>query len=533
MRWQKLITYTIPEAEKRIGSILLIVLLLPILSFSVFEFSRLNSNEQMIQEIYSNQLDAVLFSVNQYSNDILDQWSKGFNTIEQNEHVPLFFQQLMDFNPAIKEIILFNIPDTTKPFYSKSYSLTEEELLVDTTYNSSMYELVTSQKDKLQKQVAYIENKYQKIEVYPIAGGSLLPMVFALKNHIDNLQFVVLMVDAQVFIENVLAPKLQEISRDKFIMTSYVTKPVKRQTYFTDTLRLDEVALSRPLWLLPNHYLGIALKGNSIDKISKQRTRQNLYLLLMIDVFLIVVIYLVYRNIKKEIVLTRIKAEFVSNVSHEIRTPLAMISMFAETLLAGRVKQEEKKTKYYKMITEEAQRLNHTVNKILNFSKIESGKQIFDFEVTDIQLLTERCLQSHQRQLSINNFKVDFNKTSQLSMINADKEALSEAINNLIDNAVKYSKEKKEIVITAFEKGKHVTLTFQDFGIGIPLEYQKDIFNKFYRVPNNDVHDTKGTGLGLTMVKHIVEAHQGSIELNSTINMGTVFKLRFPAIKSS
>ena len=225
----------------------------------------------------------------------------------------------------------------------------------------------------IKKQAEFIKNNYQKIEVFPIERDSLVPMTFALKSDFDGMGFVALMVNTQLFIEDILAPKLQEVTRDKFIMTSFVTKPEKRQTYFTDSLNLDDVTLSRPLWLLPDHYLGIAMKGNNIDKISKARTKQNLYVMLFIDVFLLLAIYLVYRNIRKEIVLARVKSEFVSNVSHDIRTHLAMISMFAETLLEGRVKTEDKKVTYYKMITDEALRLNGSVIKILNFSKMESG----------------------------------------------------------------------------------------------------------------------------------------------------------------
>jgi len=531
MYWQKLKTYTIPEAEKRVGIILLIVLLLPILAFTVFELSRLNSNEQMIQEIYSNQLDAVLFSVNQYSNDVLNQWANEFSINEEAENIPIFLQQFIDYNPAVKEIILFSFSENNE-IKSEKYSLDNNELIIDKSLDSTWQNIVFQEQEVIKKQAEFIKNNYQKIEVFPIERDSLVPMTFALKSEFEGMGFVALMVNTQIFIEDILAPKLQEVTRDKFIMTSFVTKPDKRQTYFTDSLNLDEVTLSRPLWLLPDHYLGIAMKGNNIDKISKARTKQNLYIMLFIDVFLLLAIYLVYRNIRKEIVLARVKSEFVSNVSHEIRTPLAMISMFAETLLEGRVKNEDKKVTYYKMITDEALRLNGTVNKILNFSKIESGKQRFEFFPTDLQLMVDTCLQSYQSQFSINNFEVSFNKKPNLPLVSADKQSLSEAINNLIDNAIKYSKERREIIISTAKKGKFVLLTIQDFGIGIPTEYQKDIFNRFYRVPNHDIHDTKGTGLGLTLVKHIIDAHKGKIELNSALNKGTTFKLYLQPIET-
>ena len=530
MRWQKL--YAIPDAEKRIGLILIFVLILPVSAFTIYELNRLNSNEQILQEIYKNQLDAVLFSVNQYSNDILDKWAGDLSELEKVDDSFALLEQFMFYNTSVREVIFFtNTVDSSK-FYIEKYSNDMDIIICDSVFDNDFYKAVVENQELLEKQLSFIQNNYRKIEVMPSFGDTLVPMVFALKQPINSKTFVALMVNSQNFIEDVLAPKLQEIAREKFIMTSYVTQPTTRQTYFTDTLSLDEVGLSRPLWLLPNHFLGIALKGNSIDKISKARTKQNLAILLIIDAFLVIAIFLVYRNIRKEILLAKIKSEFVSNVSHEIRTPLAMISMFAETLYEGRVKQEEKKQTYYKMITDEAYRLTNTVNQILNFSKIESGKRKFDFKNIEVQEIIEKCLESYQRQLKMNGFKVTLKKSANLPQIKADENALTEALNNLINNAIKYSKEQKEIFINSYKKGQYVIITIQDFGIGIPSEHHKNIFNKFFRVPNHDIHDTKGTGLGLTMVKYIIEAHKGNVLLSSTENKGTTFSLQIPAIKT-
>ena len=527
MRWQKL--YAVPDAEKRVGLVLLSVLTLPIIAFTIFELSRLNSNEQILQEIYKNQLDAVLFSVNQYSNDILDKWANDLSDLERTSDSFALLEQFMFYNPSVQEVIFFADSANRATFSIKKYTNIQNNIICDSLFDKEIFGLIEQNRATLEQQKSFIKNDYRKIEVLPFENDTLVPMVFALKQPLKEKNFVALMVHTQYFIEDVLAPKLQEIAKDKFIMTSYVTQPTKRQTYFTDTLNLNNVGLSRPLWLLPDHYLGIALKGNSIDKISQARTKQNLSILLIIDAFLIIAIFLVYRNIRKEIVLAKIKSEFVSNVSHEIRTPLAMINMFAETLQQGRIK-EDKKQAYYKMITDEAQRLTNTVNQILNFSKIESGKRKFDFKIINVQELIEKCLESYHRQFAIHQFKVDFKKQTALPLIKADEVALLEALNNLIDNAMKYSKEQKEILITAYRKGKAIIITVQDFGIGIPLEHQKNIFNKFFRVPNHDIHDTKGTGLGLTMVKHIVKAHKGSIDFKSTVNKGTTFSLQIPAL---
>ncbi|MEM1136062.1 MAG: HAMP domain-containing sensor histidine kinase [Bacteroidota bacterium] len=532
MQWPKfnvLAVNNTRRTERRIALILLGIFLLPAIAFSVFELNQLNENEAIIQEIYKDQLDAILFSINQYSNDILDQWTKEFNNVTAPPYSEEKVIEFMEFNPAISKVSFFSAPlsqakGNVMSFFEDSTGF-QQDVKTDSLFNK----LIKDNNATFDKLLEFIENDYQKIEVLASENDSLLPMIFALKTPFKAYNFCSFMVNPQFFVEEVMAPKIQEVARDEFIITSYVKRAASStQLYTTDSINIDEIVLSRALWLLPNHYLGINLKGNSIDKIVQARTNRNIIILLIIDAFLVVAIWLVYRNIRKEILLAQLKSEFVSNVSHEIRTPLAMISMFGETLFEGRVLNEEKKKSYYKMITEEADRLNKTVDKILNFSKIESGKRRFNFEPTDLQQLTEDCLKAYQSQFKLNNFSCNYKKHDVLPIVMADKEALTEAINNLIDNAIKYSKQKKEIILESQFKNNKVVLSIQDFGIGIHEKFQKDIFSKFYRVPNNDVHDTKGTGLGLTLVKYIIDAHNGEITLRSTENKGSTFSLAFP-----
>ncbi|UZR93278.1 sensor histidine kinase [Chondrinema litorale] len=515
------------NTEKRIAIILIAIFLFPALAFSVFELSQLNKNEEIIQEIYKDQLDAILFSINQYSNDILDQWTKVFNGFPDSDAPEDFLLKFLEFNPTISQITFFTVDTSLTTTNTLTYSVIESELIVQEKLKNDFLKLNNEKKVTLLKLAEFIKNDYQKIEALETVSDSLLPMTFALKNPFNGYQFCAFMVDPQLFVEEVLAPKIQEVARDEFIITSYCDNP-SQQLYATDSIKSDEIVSNRKLWLLPNHFLGISLKGNSIDKIVKARTRQNILILLVIDGVLIVGLWLVFRNMKKELLLAQLKSEFVSNVSHEIRTPLAMISIFAETLFEGRISEENKKKSYYKMINDEADRLNRTVNKILNFSRIESGKKRFRFEAIDLQKIAESSLNEYKPQLQLNNFNFQFKTQDSFPLVLADKEAIAEVFNNLIDNAIKYSLNKKEIILKSYTKSNYAILSVQDFGIGIPEKFQKDIFNKFYRVPNNDIHDTKGTGLGLTLVKHIVDAHKGKIILKSTENMGSTFLLYFP-----
>ncbi len=238
---------------------------------------------------------------------------------------------------------------------------------------------------------------------------------------------------------------------------------------------------------------------------------------------------MVFRNIKKEIQLAQIKADFVSNVSHELRTPLSLISMFAETLQMGRVKSEEKKNEYYSIIHSETSRLSGIVNKVLNFSKMEAGKRTFHMEKSDLNQVVENVFNTYKFHLQNNNFEFDYKCDGDLPPVNLDKDAVSEAIINLIDNAVKYSEENKVVILRTGEEKNYVFVEVEDKGIGISEADQKKVFEKFFRVSTGHVHNTKGTGLGLSLVKQIVDAHNGKILLSSTPGKGSRFKILLPA----
>ncbi len=156
----------------------------------------------------------------------------------------------------------------------------------------------------------------------------------------------------------------------------------------------------KPLWLMPDYELGIQLKGETIEDMVKQRMRSSIWLIIIIDLILILAAYLVYRGVRQQMKLAQLKSEFVSNVSHEIRTPLAIINMYSETLEMGRVKDEAKKVEYYKIINTETNRLSGIVNKILNFSNIESGKRDYKFLKSDLNEVIERIIQNYQHHFN-------------------------------------------------------------------------------------------------------------------------------------
>lgn len=240
------------------------------------------------------------------------------------------------------------------------------------------------------------------------------------------------------------------------------------------------------------------------------------------------------RTASREMRLSQMKADFVSNVSHELRTPLASIRVFGEFMKLGRVKDEAKIQEYGEHIETESRRLTQLVNNILDFSKIESGHKTYKFERASIEEIVAETLKTCEVRLKQKGFGVVFNPAPRpLPLVMADRDALAQALMNLLDNAVKFSEEavEKEVIVSLSERDGFVDVSVTDHGIGIAPEEVGKIFEKFYRVSTGLVHDVKGSGLGLSLVKHIMDAHHGKIGVMSAPGRGSTFTLSLPVVE--
>jgi signal transduction histidine kinase len=226
--------------------------------------------------------------------------------------------------------------------------------------------------------------------------------------------------------------------------------------------------------------------------------------------------------------LAQAKSNFVSNVSHELKTPLSLISLFSEILELGRVSNEEKRAEYYQIIRHESRRLNKTIDNILDFSRIEAGRKTYDLVDRDMAEVIDNVLSTHRYQIINSGFDIQTDIQPDLPSVLIDRDAMVQAISNLLDNAIKYSGKVKQLSITAQVIGSDLSIEIADRGIGIPRAEQAKIFEKFYRVGNGLVHDVKGSGLGLSLVKHVVEAHNGTISVESDVGRGTRFTILLP-----
>ncbi|HET7292043.1 MAG TPA: HAMP domain-containing sensor histidine kinase [Vicinamibacteria bacterium] len=274
--------------------------------------------------------------------------------------------------------------------------------------------------------------------------------------------------------------------------------------------------------------LYLRYKDRSIEQDVRRWALGKMALIGFIDVMLAGGLFLVYGNVQREMHLSRLKSDFVANVSHELKTPLALIRLFAETLELGRVPSDDKARQYYRVINKESQRLTQLINNILDFSRIEAGKKEYRFAPTDLARVVHEVVDAYRFQIEQQGFALELDVPEGLPEIAVDKEALGQALINLLNNAIKYSRDDKRIRIAVRVEKERVSICVADRGIGIEMSEQKKIFEKFYRAEDSLVHDTKGSGLGLSLVRHIMEAHGGSVQVESAPGSGSTFTLSLP-----
>ncbi|MDP2885358.1 MAG: ATP-binding protein [Ignavibacteria bacterium] len=300
----------------------------------------------------------------------------------------------------------------------------------------------------------------------------------------------------------------------------YLQKNVPTSKYlmaenFSKTFSTWKVALFHP-------------DGKTVEELVGRE--KHLYLALFLGIVAVMVIGIVFvgRAALHEVEASRMKSEFVSSVSHELKTPLALIRMFGETLESGLVSDEAKRQEFYHIITKESERLTHLINNVLNFSKMETGSKQYRFEEDDIVQVIRGTLEAYRFHIRDLGFEMVTQLPDDPIVMMIDKDAISQALLNLLNNAAKYSDEQKFIRVELAKNVDWVLISVEDRGVGIPQDELGKIFEKFYRASTTRTKETTGSGLGLTLVKHIVEAHAGSVDVSSTVGGGSRLVLRLP-----
>jgi len=217
----------------------------------------------------------------------------------------------------------------------------------------------------------------------------------------------------------------------------------------------------------------------------------------------------------------------VANVSHELKTPLTSIKGFVETLLGGALDDKENNRNFLKIIQDHAERLDSLVNDLLSLSHLESKEIMLKKTNFNLKQQVEGVISGFRSQLKKKNIEIKNELPADIS-VTADKNRLEQVVTNLIDNAIKFNKEKGFVRIFGEEINGKVKITVEDSGIGIPEKDIPRIFERFYRVDKARSRELGGTGLGLSIVKHIVELHSGSVGVESTEGFGSKFWFSLP-----
>ena len=351
----------------------------------------------------------------------------------------------------------------------------------------------------------------------------------------NRIQGIAGLVLDQEWFKDEVAPKMVDKLLPRFFPGEYHNAAVTLRfsgqmiyaTQQADDLEPEStVHFSQGFW---NYTLGIRMNHLSVEQWARRSFIVNLSLSVAMALVLSIGLLLGLRAASREMKLLQMKADFVANVSHELRTPLASIRVFAEMLKLGRVSQPEKVRDYGSYIETQGRRLTQLINNILDFSRIESGKKNYQCSLTDLREVVSESLEICAGRLGQSGLRINVEGAGPPPPpVLIDSGAMVLALTNLLDNAIKYSGGAGEIVLRLGREDGFAFLSVRDDGIGIPLEEQGKIFEKFYRVSTGMVHDVKGTGLGLSLVKHITEAHRGTVMVESGLGLGSTFTIRLP-----
>ena len=329
------------------------------------------------------------------------------------------------------------------------------------------------------------------------------------------------------------------------VLSSILTRAIPGDAGLTVTVRDDkgrvvtgglaedgalEGAVGRDLpFIYPDWEIAIGRYDNSPEQVAKANFLLNMTMSFLLAFLLIGGLVFALQSASRQVKLSQMKADFVSNVSHELRTPLASIRVFGEFLRLGRVDTADKAKEYGEYIETESRRLTGLVNNILDFAKIESGAKTYQFERTDLAAVVDESVRTLGISLRHQGFELDYeNRAETLPPLRIDASALTQALANLVDNAVKYSGDQRKIAIRLTHDAERVTIAVRDHGIGITRDEQKKIFERFHRVSTGLVHEVRGAGLGLSIVDHVIKAHGGRVWVESEPGQGSEFRLELP-----
>jgi two-component system phosphate regulon sensor histidine kinase PhoR len=330
--------------------------------------------------------------------------------------------------------------------------------------------------------------------------------------------------------------------RKKNIRQSFeycITNEARLPTMFSSGYRLEYLndVNNNQIYLTPDNTI-INTEMLSVYIIQPENYFQNHLAILLIGAFfftsiIITAFVLTVKTMLSQKKLSEIKSDFINNMTHEFKTPIATINLATDALNNEKVISNQEQIKYYSgIIKEENRRMNKQVEKILQSAQLEREEIKLQLKKIDVHAIVEKVAENVTLQLEEANATLETQFEARNAWIEADEVHFSNILFNLIDNAIKYSKENPFISITTNNIGKDLQVQISDNGIGMSKETIHHIFEKFYRAHTGNLHNVKGFGLGLTYVKKIVDAHGGKIMVTSEPDKGTTFTLQFTSFQN-
>ena len=335
------------------------------------------------------------------------------------------------------------------------------------------------------------------------------------------------------FLRNRRIPQiLEDLSKDSGLDFKIVNKADQNITTGTNGLKTGEsLVLSFRMFPLPWKLLASHPEIKVLERAARREIFFYGFLLAVIVALMLFGALMIARDISREAETNRLKTEFVNNISHELKTPLTLIRLYGETLQRKENLTVKEKKDCYEIITKESERLSHLINNVLDFSRIEMGRKEFDLRKGYYRMSSLDTLESYRYHLEKKGFIIYLAILPPiLPEMNFDGEAIASVLINLLSNAMKFSPKEKEVTVKLFRDNGNSVLQVSDKGIGISQKEIPKIFERFYQSENKLAPEARGSGLGLTLVKHIIEAHGGTIEVESEIGKGSMFTVSIPLV---
>ena len=414
-----------------------------------------------------------------------------------------------------QEEIQFNLNDTSSNITHNSPQKSESILGIE-SINDYLKEERRRRQVQLSNQNLYKNYKVLFLEDRPI------------QERIDSVylksRLAVALADQEIDLDYKYAIKNSNLGKDKIIFGDKDYDQRRKKVYSQPLFQYD---LNGPK---PN-YLYIYFPKRSGYLL--RETGFTIIPTIILTAFLIAIFVYTILVILKQKKLSIIKNDFINNMTHELKTPISTISLASQMLEDGSISNTPQTIAHIsRVINQESKRLSYQVEKVLQMAVFNEGKLKFKFKEFDINKMIDTVASNFELRVKNKNGVLVTEKLADKPVINGDEVHITNVIFNLLDNAVKYSKEAPDIkIITENRKGE-LAVSVQDKGIGIPREHQSQIFDRFYRVPTGNIHNVKGFGLGLSYVKKIVDSHNAKIIVESVVNKGTKFTILFPQINN-